>query len=69
MRHHFLAQLRESRRGAVTPDNTKEPARASMHALLAADQPILALAPMQDVTDLAFWRLVHAYGGADLYVT
>jgi tRNA-dihydrouridine synthase len=24
---------------------------------------------MQDVTDLAFWRLVHPYGGADLYVT
>lgn len=69
MRHHFLADLRESRKSAVTPDNAKKPARASMDALLAADQPILALAPMQDVTDLAFWRLVLSYGGADLYVT
>src|SRR5688572_3186284 len=31
--------------------------------------PILALAPMQDVTDLAFWRLMTRYGGADVYWT
>lgn len=31
--------------------------------------PILALAPMQDVTDLPFWRLMTQYGGADLYYT
>ena len=31
--------------------------------------PILALAPMQDVTDLAFWRVMHAYGGPDVYFT
>jgi tRNA-dihydrouridine synthase B len=31
--------------------------------------PLLALAPMQDVTDLAFWRLMTSYGGADLYFT
>jgi nifR3 family TIM-barrel protein len=37
--------------------------------LLKSDQPILALAPMQDVTDLPFWRLMTRYGGADLYVT
>ena len=29
----------------------------------------LALAPMQDVTDLPFWRLMTRYGGADLYFT
>ena len=29
----------------------------------------LLLAPMQDVTDLAFWRLLERYGGADAYVT
>ncbi len=29
----------------------------------------MALAPMQDVTDLAFWRLMNQYGGADLYFT
>src|SRR5437660_4886406 len=32
-------------------------------------EPILALAPMQDVTDLPFWRLMTAYGGADVYFT
>ena len=31
--------------------------------------PVLALAPMQDVTDLPFWRLLAAYGGADVYFT
>lgn len=38
-------------------------------SLLKASQPVLALAPMQDVTDLAFWRLMTSYGGADLYFT
>src|SRR5437868_4995862 len=38
-------------------------------ALLRNPEPILALAPMQDVTDLRFWRLMTAYGGADLYFT
>ena len=31
--------------------------------------PLLALAPMQDVTDLPFLKLMSAYGGADLYFT
>lgn len=31
--------------------------------------PVLALAPMQDVTDGAFWTLTHRYGGADIYWT
>ncbi len=37
--------------------------------LLARPGPILALAPMQDVTDLPFWKLMTRYGGADLYYT
>jgi tRNA-dihydrouridine synthase B len=37
--------------------------------LLAQDGPVLALAPMQDVTDLPFLRLMAHYGGADLYYT
>lgn len=37
--------------------------------MLGSKSPMLALAPMQDVTDLAFWRLMKAYGGADIYVT
>ncbi len=38
-------------------------------ALLAGPRPVLALAPMQDVTDLPFWKLMARYGGADLYFT
>src|SRR5438477_7715212 len=37
--------------------------------MLRGDEPMLALAPMQDVTDLPFWNLIRAYGGADVYVT
>jgi nifR3 family TIM-barrel protein len=42
---------------------------ASLDDLLTRDEPLLALAPMQDVTDLPFWRLIAAYGGADVYYT
>lgn len=31
--------------------------------------PLLAMAPMQDVTDGAFWNLIHRYGGPDVYWT
>lgn len=31
--------------------------------------PLLALAPMQDVTDLAFMRVMQQFGGPDYYVT
>ncbi|HUE37312.1 MAG TPA: tRNA-dihydrouridine synthase family protein [Candidatus Acidoferrum sp.] len=37
--------------------------------LLSSHEPIMALAPMQDVTDLPFWKLMTAYGGADVYYT
>lgn len=37
--------------------------------MLDGPEPILALAPMQDVTDLPFWRLIAQYGGADVYYT
>jgi tRNA-dihydrouridine synthase B len=37
--------------------------------MLQVASPILALAPMQDVTDLPFWKLMAAYGGADVYYT
>ena len=37
--------------------------------MLRGDEPILALAPMQDVTDLPFWNLMTGYGGADVYFT
>src|SRR5437773_6112333 len=38
-------------------------------AMLRQPTSVLALAPMQDVTDLPFWKLMTAYGGADLYFT
>ena len=37
--------------------------------MLNGPAPILALAPMQDVTDLPFWKLMSAYDGADVYYT
>lgn len=43
--------------------------RESFDALLSGEAPMLALAPMQGVTDLPFLRLMAAYGGADFYVT
>src|SRR6266540_3381962 len=38
-------------------------------SLLRRPEPLLVLAPMQDVTDLPFWSLLSRYGGADVYVT
>lgn len=40
-----------------------------LDALLQGPSPLLALAPMQEVTDGAFWTLIHQYGGADVYWT
>jgi tRNA-dihydrouridine synthase len=40
-----------------------------MQSLLPPDRPLLILAPMQDITDLDFWRLLARYGGPDLYYT
>src|SRR5258707_11761286 len=37
--------------------------------MLSASGPLLALAPMQDVTDLPFLKLIAAYGRADVYFT
>jgi tRNA-dihydrouridine synthase B len=37
--------------------------------LLRADAPVLALAPMQDVTTLEFMRVIARYGGPDVYWT
>ncbi len=41
----------------------------ALDALLRGSPPILALAPMQEVTDSAFWGLIHQRGGADVYWT
>jgi len=38
-------------------------------ALLRSDTPLMALAPMQDVTTLEFMRVIHRYGGPEVYWT
>jgi tRNA-dihydrouridine synthase B len=43
--------------------------REQFAAMLAGSEPVLALAPMQDVTDFPFWKLMSAYGGTDVYFT
>src|SRR6267154_5040181 len=43
--------------------------RKLMQELRTNPQPLLALAPMQDVTDLPFLNLIASYGGADVYFT
>jgi tRNA-dihydrouridine synthase B len=48
--------------GALPPPETWE-------QCLAGTNPLLALAPMQGVTDLPFWRLIAGYGGPDFYFT
>jgi tRNA-dihydrouridine synthase C len=40
-----------------------------MREFCPKDRPVLVLAPMQDVTDLPFMRLMASYGGPDIYVT
>ena len=41
----------------------------AFRAILSRPAPFLTLAPMQEITDGAFWSLVHGYGGADIYWT
>ena len=40
-----------------------------MRDLLPENRPLLILAPMQDITDLPFWRVMAHYGGPDVYYT
>jgi tRNA-dihydrouridine synthase B len=41
----------------------------TFNALLRSDVPLLALAPMQDVTTLEFMRVIARYGGPEVYWT
>lgn len=40
-----------------------------LQEIIPSHRPLLILAPMQDVTDLAFWNVIHRYGDPDLYYT
>lgn len=54
------------------PDTVKWPnvtAAETFSNLLRGPAPVLALAPMQDITTLAFMRLIARYGGPDVYWT
>lgn len=42
---------------------------ADFERVLTGPGPLLVLAPMQDITDLEFWRVIRQYGGPDLYFT
>lgn len=56
--------------GAEPPSIWRLPARSrALEQALNSGEPVLALAPMQDVTDLPFWRLLSQYGGPDIYWT
>ena len=41
----------------------------ALRGLLSGPEPVLALATMQDVTDLPFWGVMARYGGPDIYWT
>jgi nifR3 family TIM-barrel protein len=40
-----------------------------LRSLFPPNRPVMVLAPMQDVTDLPFWKIMHRYGGPDIYFT
>ena len=40
-----------------------------MQEFLPEHRPLFSLAPMQDVTDLPFMRVMERFGGPDVYVT
>ena len=42
---------------------------SAMRDLIPDKRPLLILAPMQDITDLPFWRVISGYGGPDVYYT
>src|SRR3982751_5092086 len=59
-----MAGASENRSGSGPMNQTEQ-----FGELLKGDGVFLTLAPMQDVTDGAFWSLMHRYGGADVYWT
>ena len=75
-RHHCNAHALMCVRASVPCDTPRSAvsirrlhSAASLQNLLTGPAPVLALAPMQEVTDLPFWRLMTRYGGADVYFT
>ncbi len=53
----------------MSDPTTSPPARSPLPAGLVPGGPLTALAPMQDVTDLPFMRLIAHYGAPDYFFT
>jgi tRNA-dihydrouridine synthase len=51
------------------PETPSAPGLSGLPAPLLPGQPLTALAPMQDVTDLAFMRVITHYGAPDYFFT
>ena len=67
-----VTSAEEPQLSSVAPASAHAHAAAGDHcwqALWRRREPVLALAPMQDVTDLPFWTLMTRYGGGDVYFT
>jgi tRNA-dihydrouridine synthase len=54
---------------APTPAQVPADLRTALPAPIITGQPLTALAPMQDVTNLAFMQVVANYGAPDYFVT
>jgi tRNA-dihydrouridine synthase B len=53
----------------VTTNTISTPGPAVLPVGIRPDQPLTALAPMQDVTDLAFMQVIAHYGAPDYFFT
>jgi tRNA-dihydrouridine synthase B len=53
---------------AEQTQNNSDPV-VSFRSMLSGGNPMTALAPMQAVSSLEFWQVMHRYGGPDLYFT
>ena len=61
------ATTRKNKRPASPP--VDQPSATPLPAGIVPGQPLTALAPMQDVTDLPFMRVIAAHGAPDYYFT
>ena len=67
--HGKISVPAEARWALIHPHTNSPVGGDQLATLLESGQPLLALAPMQEVTDAAFWELVQQRGGADVYWT
>lgn len=63
------AENAKTRRERTIPKSLRIKSNFPVRSLFPSNRPALVLAPMQDVTDLPFMRLMARYGGPDVFVT